>query len=202
MIKILLILFFVFISGCYTGEAVKEVEFDGPFSVINVVDGDTLDVNTSERVRLSGINTPETGECYYQEAKDKLKELTLNKVVYLERDRSDVGKYGRLLRYIYVDGDLVNSILVEGGYARVYDKYKDDTKRYYELKRVEVVAKENGLGVWSCIDPKEGCLYVGSKNSDIYHKPECSFAKRILPENLMCYKSEEDVADLVPAKSC
>lgn len=193
MRRVILLLLFVFISGCYTGSVVEDsLQLEGPFEVVNVVDGDTLDIDTSERIRLSGINTPETGECFYQEAKDKLRELTEGKVVYLEKDRSDTGKYGRLLRYIYVDDVLVNSILVEGGYARVYDKYKDDTKRYYELKRVEIIAKEKGLGVWVCKDPKEGCLYVGSKNSDIYHEPDCKWAKRILPTNLECYMSENE----------
>ena len=121
---------------------------EGPYTVTYVVDGDTLDVY--ERVRLSGINTPETDECYYQEAKDRLTELTLGKEVYLESDYSDRGKYGRLLRYIYVDGVNVNMLLVEEGYAKVHDKYASDTKMYLELKALENVAKEDVLGVWNC----------------------------------------------------
>lgn len=144
---VFLILFFI--SGCTTGEVVKE-EFEGPYLVTHVVDGDTLDINISERIRFSGINTPERGECYYKESKDKLFELTYGKDVFLEKDRSDRGKYGRLLRYVYVNNINVNKLLVEEGYARVYDKYKYDTKRYDELKEVEKIAIENNLGVWSC----------------------------------------------------
>jgi micrococcal nuclease len=121
---------------------------EGPYTVTNVVDGDTLDVY--ERVRLSGINTPETGECYYQEAKDRLGDLVLGKEVYLESDVSDRGKYGRLLRYVYVSGENVNLLLVEEGYAKVHDKYASDTKMYLELKALESVAIENELGVWGC----------------------------------------------------
>jgi micrococcal nuclease len=195
--KKLIFLVFVLITGCITGNTVvKEDSFEGPFRVIDVIDGDTLDINTSERVRLSGINTPEIGECYYQEAKDKLKELTLGKDVFLERDISDTGKYGRLLRYIYADNVFVNSELVEDGFARVYDKYKDYIKRYHELKEVELIAREKGLGVWSCKDPREGCLYVGSKNSNKYHTPRCKWSKRIKPQNLVCYMSEEEVKNL------
>lgn len=36
------------------------------------------------------------------------------------------------------------------------------------------------------------CMFVGSKNSDKYHKPDCRFAKNIKPENIVCFKSEED----------
>ena len=198
---IIVLILLIFINGCITGNFVSE-EKEGPFKVTNVVDGDTLDLNNSERIRLSGINTPETGECYYQEAKERLEELVLNKDVTLEKDISDAGKYGRLLRYIYVNNLFVNSLLVEEGYARVYDKYKDDTKKYGELKDVEIIAKNNNLGIWGCIDSKADCLYVASKNSDIYHDPDCKWAKRIKSENLICFKSIEEVKDLKPCKTC
>ena|SRR3989344_6278572 len=151
MYRRIIFLLLIFLTSCSTGNTVLDsTEKEGPFLVTNTVDGDTLDINTSERIRMSGINTPEKKQCYYQEAKDKLKELTLNKEVYIERDITNKDKYGRILRYIYQDGKLVNSILVEEGYAKVYDKYKNDTKRYLQLKRVEDIAIQNNLGVWAC----------------------------------------------------
>tara|TARA_Y100000034_G_C6844755_1_gene382558 strand:+ start:661 stop:1266 length:606 start_codon:yes stop_codon:yes gene_type:complete len=180
-----LLLALIFLSGC-TGSAVLE----GPFTVTKVVDGDTIDLSNGDRIRFSGINTPETGECYYQEAKDELTFLTLDKEIFIEKDRSDEGKYGRKLRYIYLDNEtLVNSILVEKGFAKVYDKYKDDTKRYSQLKKSEEIAIKNNLGVWSCKDPKKNCLYVSSKNSDKYHTPNCKYAKKILQENIECHST-------------
>ena len=141
MKKILIILIIILISGCgITGNVVKE----GPYNVTYVVDGDTIDLEGYGRIRFSGINTPETGECYYQEAKDKLAELILGKEVYVEKDKTDKGKYGRKLRYIYLDDILINKLLVEQGYAKVYDQYKDDTKRYDELKAVE----NQNIGAW------------------------------------------------------
>src|SRR3989344_4750009 len=98
-------LFIILISGCgITGSTTKEIILkdiitkEGPFNVTNVVDGDTLDIENFGRIRLSGINTPETGECYYQEAKNKLKELTFGKEVTVESDKEDIDKYSRLLR--------------------------------------------------------------------------------------------------------
>jgi len=201
-IKITYLLLLVFISGCITGNVTYENVKEGPFKVTNVVDGDTLDLNNSERVRLSGINTPETGECYYQEAKSELENLVLNKEVYLEKDISNKDKYDRLLRYVYINDLLVNSYLIQNGYAKVYDKYSYDTKKYKELKSIEEIAQNNNFGVWTCKDIKESCLYVGSKQSKIYHKPDCKWAKRIKPENLVCYKSEEEVKELTPCKTC
>ena len=194
--RLIFLIFIFLVSGCITGSAVREL--NGPFLVTKVIDGDTLDLNNDERIRMSGINTPETGECYYQEAKEKLAGLVLNKKVYLETDRSNEDKYGRLLRYIYLNETelvFVNGVLVEGGFARVYDKYKSDTKRYNELKKIEDIAKENNIGVWNCVDNKKDCLYVGSKDSDKYHTPECKFAKKIKPENLVCFYSLEEAEE-------
>ena len=147
MKKIILILVIILISGCgITGDVVKE----GPFNVTYIVDGDTIDLGEYGRIRFSGINTPETGECYYQEAKDKLTELILGKEVFVEKDISDEGKYGRKLRYVYLDELMINKYLVENGYAKVFDKYKDNTKRYNELKAVE----NKEIGLWVCKNSK------------------------------------------------
>jgi len=127
--------------------------------VARVIDGDTIELNNSERVRLSGIDAPERGECFYLESREKLEYLIYgqekdsNDVIYLERDRTNRGKYGRLLRYVYdKDKRLINLLLVEGGYAEAYDKYKDDTKRFAELDEAEQRAKAKALGIWSCED--------------------------------------------------
>lgn len=187
------------ISGCTTGHTVKisQITYEGPYLVTNIVDGDTLDLENSQRVRLSGINTPETGECYYQEAKDKLAELTLDKEVFLEKDRTDTDKYGRLLRYIYYPkGNLVNKILVEEGYADAYDKYKDDTKRFAILDAAEQRAKKSNLGMWACEDTTSDCLYIYSKNSNKYHKPDCKWVKRISIDNQVCIETQEELAEL------
>jgi micrococcal nuclease len=175
---------------------------EGPFNVTYVVDGDTLDIQTGERVRLSGINTPESGECYYLEAKEELKKLTMGKQVLLENDVESAGKYGRRLAYIHVDQIFVNGILVEKGFAKVYDKYNSTTRKYKELKELEKQAIKANLGVWACVDQKKDCMFVASKNSNIYHKPGCKWAKKIKEENLVCFKSLQETKGYEPAKSC
>ena len=92
--------------------------------LIKVVDGDTIivKINGEEKsVRLIGIDTPEKDECFEKEATKKAKELMENKKIKLEADSSqdDNDKYGRLLRYIYLeDGTFVNEKLVEEGFGR------------------------------------------------------------------------------------
>ena len=78
---------------------VKDLK-EGPFLVVKVTDGDTIDLSNGETVRFSGINTPEKGECYYNEAKQALTELVLDKEVFIERDMTNKDKYNRLLRSI------------------------------------------------------------------------------------------------------
>ena len=191
-----MLLFVLFLVSC-TGNVTVETLKEGPFVVTQVIDGDTLELETGERVRLSGINTPETGECYYLEAKQRLTTLVLGKKVYLEQDRTLEDKYGRLLRYIYLDDILINEILVQEGYAKVYDKYKEDTQRYEQLKEKETFAIKEQKGVWNCPDdPFKNCLFVGSKNSKTYHNLDCKYVKRIKPENIICYHSLTEVEGL------
>ena len=87
--------------------------------VDKIVDGDTLRLGDGKTIRLTGINAPETDEFYYEEAKEKLKELVLGKKVRLEKDKSDKDDYGRLLRYVYVDELFVNAEMIRLGLARI-----------------------------------------------------------------------------------
>lgn len=115
--------------------------------VTKVIDGDTLDIQDGTRVRMLGINTPEKGQSYFEEATDRLKELVLEKEVCLERDKSDKGKYGRLLRHVFIDGKNVNLLLVREGYANVYF-VSPDTKYSEEFEEAEALARNEGLGIW------------------------------------------------------
>ncbi|MBI5797990.1 thermonuclease family protein [Candidatus Woesearchaeota archaeon] len=192
--KILFIFVLVFFTACAANSQIQ-----GPFIVTKVLDGDTLDVNMG-RIRLAGINTPELGTCFSSEARDALANLTLGKEIYLERDQKDKEKYGRFLRYVYVNNLSVNDYLVHYGYAVVFDYYNSTTNRYQELKDLEAEAKAAHLGVWTC--PEQNCLYVASKNSKIYHRPDCPTARKIKSENLLCFHSEEELAGYTPGKSC
>lgn len=97
------------------------------WTVVNVVDGDTLDVRAAdgaqERVRIVGIDTPERGECGYGEASIALADLVMGSEVDLvAAARDDRDRYDRILRYVDVGGTDAGLALIEQGLARArYD---------------------------------------------------------------------------------
>ena len=115
--------------------------------VTQVIDGDTIAIEGGEHIRYIGIDTPEKGQRYYMEAWQANRELVEEKEVQLERDTSERDKYGRLLRYVYVDGVFVNAELVSLGYAEA-KSYPPDIKHQSYLEELERKAKKEGKGMW------------------------------------------------------
>lgn len=126
--------------------------------VTEVIDGDTIKIQSGQTVRLLGIDTPETKdprrpvECFGKEASNETKKLLLGKDVILEKDVSEADKYGRLLRYIYLpleDGQalFVNDYLVRAGFASVLT-YPPDVKFDEQLREAERLARQNYRGLW------------------------------------------------------
>ena len=87
------------------------------FVVTAVVDGDTVDLDNGERVRLVGIDTPETGACGAAEASAALSAMVLGRPVVLEPSDEDRDSYGRLLRYVVADGVDAGGQLLAAGLA-------------------------------------------------------------------------------------
>ena len=89
--------------------------------VERIIDGDTIKAeNRNESIRLLGVNTPERGELYYEEAKRFLENAVLNKTVTLKFGKERYDKYGRTLAYIFLNGKNINLRLVEKGFANYY----------------------------------------------------------------------------------
>ena len=122
------------------------------FNITYVVDGDTVEIEGGERVRLIGIDSPERGEPYYSEAKNQLTTLVLNKQVRLEKDITDKDRYGRLLRYIYVDDLFINVEIVKLGYAKSYT-YPPDVKYQNLILSAERDARNSQRGLWAQSEP-------------------------------------------------
>lgn len=115
--------------------------------VARVIDGDTIELSDGSRVRYLGIDAPESGEYYASEATAKNRELVEGKIVELQRGEQDCDEYGRLLRYVYVNGIFVNAELIAQGYARAYIFNPDE--RYSQiLVQLEQYAKIKNLGLW------------------------------------------------------
>jgi len=97
--------------------------------VERVIDGDTIVINGTS-VRMLGINTPERGKKYYNEAKEFLETLVLNRTVKLEYGKDKFDKYGRKLAYVFVNSLNVNLELVKKGYANPY--FVSGKDKYYQ----------------------------------------------------------------------
>ena len=86
--------------------------------VIRVIDGDTVVISGDERVRLIGIDTPENGQCGFDEAKQAIEKLLASgSATFYSGTTSDKDKYDRLLRYIEVEGIDVGLNLISNGFA-------------------------------------------------------------------------------------
>ena len=119
--------------------------------VTRVIDGDTITIEGGYSVRYIGIDTPEVYpqvEAFGIEAWQANRELVEGKVIRLERDVSETDRYGRLLRYVYVDDVFVNAELVRLGYAQS-KAYPPDIKYQDLLEEIEAEAREAGSGMWA-----------------------------------------------------
>jgi micrococcal nuclease len=98
-------------------------------TVVSITDGDTFHVlidGEEYAVRLIGIDTPEKDEVCGLEARKALGDLIQGAEIRLVKDVSEVDRFDRLLRYVYVDDLFVNAEMVENGYAEAVE-YPPDT---------------------------------------------------------------------------
>jgi micrococcal nuclease len=128
--------------------------------VVRVTDGDTIRVEiegAEYRLRYIGVNTPETVdprgpvEWMGHEASQANTDLVAGKEVVLEKDISEVDRYDRLLRYVWLhDSDgwlMANEELVRNGYAEV-STYPPDVKYVDRFLVAQNTARQAGLGLW------------------------------------------------------
>lgn len=149
-------------SESYDPEFVKLL--DG--FVIQVIDGDTIVLNSKETVRLIGVNAPEIlsdrpKQYYGKEAFEFTKQMIENKRIKIKTDKRLSDDYGRLLAYVYLKNcKNVNAELIKTGLARFVESDQNIlyNERFIEL---EQKAKAEGLGIWSLpswdVD-KSGCI--------------------------------------------
>jgi len=125
--------------------------------VVQVIDGDTVRVELDGRrslVRYIGLDAPEVestrqaGEPGGNEATAFNQEMVAGREVHLERDISDTDQYGRLLRYVWVDGVMVNAELIRQGMADGRE-YPPDVRYAGWFYDLEGLARREGLGIWS-----------------------------------------------------
>jgi len=215
----------------------------GQYKVIRIVDGDTIVVDyqgTHEKVRLLCVNTPESvhpdkkqnipmGKVASNYAKKKL----TGKYVDLEFEGSRRrGNYGRLLTYVFVDGQNFNLDLVKQGLSPYYTKYGRSQKYDAEFRAAEKRARKEKLHIWG--DPEltkkylrlkskwgqrssavptvdqqksvqtDAGIYIGNKRSHKFHRPECRWAKKMSSTNKIFFQSRQEAISkgYEPCKVC
>lgn len=187
-------------------------------AVTGVIDGDTIEVNiegAAYKLRYIGMDTPELNSIDTNtrniavQAADKNRELVGGKTVELEKDISETDRYGRLLRYVYINGIMVNAELVRLGYAQAVS-YPPDIKYRNMLNELQTSARLAKVGIWGSTvyhpapNPAEKGLYLGSKMSNKYHYPSCIWAQRISADNVIWFISSDEAHSkgFVPCKVC
>ena len=149
------------LSGC-SGVGVENTYF-----VSRVIDGDTIVLNDGERVRLIGIDTPEsryskklqrdsghTGKDYQtiiamgKKATEFTRRIADKKRVTLEFDIEKRDRYGRLLAYVYLpDGKMLNAEILRQGYGQLYT-FQPNIKYVDLFIKVQAEARSNDRGLW------------------------------------------------------
>ena len=200
--------------------------------VVRVIDGDTIEINNGNIVRLLGVDTPEQGECYYSEAKQALNELVLGKNVKLEKDIFGTDNFGRLLRYVFLpEGDFTNDVfvndyLLEQGFADTL--FMSNSQKYHDIlihSRNEAVTDKRGM--WGACEqeleektstfetndppPNPDCIIKGNISEHGYGKtyffPGCANYNRVKVDlekgdRYFCTKEEAEQAGFKMAEGC
>ena len=179
--------------------------------VARVIDGDTIQLADGRKVRLIGVDTPETVhpqkevEYYGKEASDFTKSMLEGKEVYLEYDIQPTDKYGRTLAYIWLsDGTLFNELLVLKGFAQVAT-FPPNVKYVERFTAAQKQAIEANAGLWAKesmekpkAQAKEITVYI-TKTGNKYHRAGCKYLKKsCIPISLEEAKAE----GYTPCKVC
>lgn len=121
-----------------------------------VVDGDTVELDTGERVRYLLIDTPEItngkDDCFGAEARDQNVLLVEGQVVQLRYDVECADRYGRLLAYVELGGRGINELMLERGLACVLHVPPNGSDRIQEFRSLEAEAKANMVGLWGACE--------------------------------------------------
>jgi endonuclease YncB( thermonuclease family) len=115
-------------------------------TVAAVIDGDTIMLTDGTRVRYLGVNTPEHGQPFYEEAKQYNERLVLHKEIRLAGNKPERDVFGRVLAYVYAGDVLVNARLIAEGLGHLF--VLGSLERYEEWLRLQKDAQRQHKGMW------------------------------------------------------
>jgi micrococcal nuclease len=166
--------FVLFLLGAYFGRdflpvATAPAGTGEGVLVERVVDGDTLVISGGERVRLIGVDTPETKhpnkppEPFGSDACEFTRRMVEGKRVQVEYDPGEkTDRYGRTLAYVYIDGHMLNEQLLIEGLARALTNYPFSAAMKDRFRAAEAAARLQRRGIWSTT-PSSPTLQIGQQ---------------------------------------
>ncbi|WDP92406.1 MAG: thermonuclease family protein [Desulfobacter sp.] len=163
------------------------IAFAGQYSVLRVIDGDTIQIllnGKKEKIRMLNVDTPESvhpDQSRNTEMGRKASKYTKSRLekryVDLEFEGKKRGKYGRLLAYVILDGHNYNLELVQKGWSPYYTKYGESQKYHSEFLAAEKQAQKKRLNIWSKKKNNKPVTarhnYHGNVKSHSFHGPSC-----------------------------
>ncbi len=176
------------------------------FTVIRIIDGDTVELLGGDRLRLLAIDTPERGERFHDEAAKLLEKTALGKKVRIEFGKNRRDRYGRLLGFLYVDDTLfANQAILDSGLGCLFLFDDQDLNRHQikELLDSQRQAVEQKRGLWG-VSQKNEDFYVSVKNSFRFHRPGCTIVSGKKPEALRNIETKNEALfeGLSPCRTC
>lgn len=178
---------------------------DDRFMVRRVLDGDTMELQGGDRLRLLAIDTPEKGEPLHDEAAAFLARKALGQFADIKYANQRRDKYGRHLGYLYIDTLFVNKAIIDSGYGYLYlfddnDLKSDQVKMLLDAQRSAI---ERRVGLWSLPhEPEE--RYINTEGSFRLHRPGCSSLGELKPGHYQEFRTREEVlaTGLSPCRNC
>ena len=162
------------------------------------IESDTILLESGDQVRYLGIDAPEVdhdggGSEFMAKAAWKINRKTVKgRPVRLELDRETQDRYGRILGYVFLkDGRMVNDLLIQQGMAHVMVKSKG--LAYWDLLlESQRKAMKKKKGIWAAKAKDKERSYLGNSSSFRFHRPDCSFGKKISKNNRVTFKKPYD----------
>ena len=149
-------------NGQSRQELIRLVGRTVPGTIVGVADGDTVRVRLDGvrrvvRVRLEGIDAPETGEPFSSQARTAARVLMFDRKVQVKA--TDVDSYNRLVARVIVDGKDSSIHLLQAGLACHFTRFENDAA----LAAAQHEARTNGKGFWAAGAPKPRCVEFGRR---------------------------------------
>lgn len=128
---------------------------EGPHRVLRVVDGDTIILDDNYRVRLIGVNAPESVkpdspvEPFGREAADFTKQFLSRGTARITLDQERLDRFGRYLAYVWVADRLLNEELLRAGLARWEPNFHYSESMKRRFRKAQQAAQHDKSGIWS-----------------------------------------------------